>query len=178
MSTAGSIGLAASLAASPPPVLTCTLASARPCLQRASADEREELLSGEVGDLQRRCAEAEARQQEAAARIPEATQPLMRQLEAMQAAAAEQAAAWRGAEAGLLERLRGAEGAATAAQAQAAAQGRELEEARQQLEEATEQVGALLWVSVLPGSDCMHVVLGMSKSCCHMHVCKVSPHAS
>ena len=36
--------------------------------------------------LQRRCAEAEARQQEAAARIPEATQPLMRQLEAMQVA--------------------------------------------------------------------------------------------
>lgn len=66
------------------PRLPCPTPCLAPALQRASADEREELLAGEVSDLQRRCAEAEARQQEAAARIPEATQPLMRQLESMQ----------------------------------------------------------------------------------------------
>lgn len=52
--------------------------------QRSAADEREELLSGEVAELQRRCGEAEARQQEMAARLPEATTPLLRQIEAMQ----------------------------------------------------------------------------------------------
>jgi hypothetical protein len=58
--------------------------------QRATFDEREELLAGEVADLQRRSAAAEARQQEAAARIPEATAPLLRQLEAMSEAQAAQ----------------------------------------------------------------------------------------
>lgn len=111
-------------------------------VQRASADEREELLSGEVAGLQRRCAEAEARQQEAAARIPEATQPLMRQLEAMQAAAAQEAGAWKEAERGLQERLRAAEAAAAAATEQGAVQARELAEARAQLEAATEQLAA------------------------------------
>lgn len=108
--------------------------------QRASADEREELLAGEVSGLQRRCAEAEARQQEVAARIPEATQPLMRQLEAMQAAATQQAAAWAEAERGLQERLRAAEAAAASGAAQAAQLGRQLEEAREQLAAATNQV--------------------------------------
>ena len=68
----------------PAHVSSALLAGAPAPLQRAAADEREELLSGEVTDLQRRCAEAEARQQEAAARIPEATSALMRQLESMQ----------------------------------------------------------------------------------------------
>jgi hypothetical protein len=97
-----------------------------------------------VSDLQRRCAEAEARQQEAAARIPEATHPLMRQLESMQAAAAEQGAAWREAERGLQARLRASEAVAGGAAGQAAHLARELDEARQQLAAATEQVGG--WV--------------------------------
>ena len=53
-------------------------------VQRAAADSREDLLSAEVAELQRRCGEAEVRQQEAAARLPEATAPLLRQIEAMQ----------------------------------------------------------------------------------------------
>lgn len=57
-----------------------------------------------------------------------------------QAASSEQAAAWREAERGLQERLKSAEGTAAAAAAQAAQQGRELEEARQQLATATAQV--------------------------------------
>ena len=59
---------------------------------------------------------------------------------AWQAAASEQAAAWREAERGLQDRLKAAEGAAAGAAATAAQQGRELEEARQQLAAATAQV--------------------------------------
>lgn len=59
-----------------------------------------------------------------------------------QSAASEQASAWREAERGLQERLKGAEAAAVAAASQAAQQGRELEDARQQLAAATAQVRA------------------------------------
>ncbi len=109
-----------------------------------------------MADLQRRCAEAEARQQEAAARIPEATSALMRQLEAMQAASSQQAAAWAEAERGLQERLRQAEAAAGGAAGQAAHLGRELEEVRAQLAAATEQVG-FSWLPAgarCPGQRC------------------------
>jgi chromosome segregation ATPase len=59
---------------------------------RAGSEEREETLSIEVSELQRKCAQAEARQQELlSAAVPEATAPLLRQLEAMQAAAEQQA---------------------------------------------------------------------------------------
>lgn len=60
---------------------------------RAGSEEREETLSIEVSELQRKCAQAEARQQELlSVAVPEATAPLLRQLEAMQAAAEQQAA--------------------------------------------------------------------------------------
>ena len=45
---------------------------------------REEGLQREVRDLEQRCQGAEARHQDLAANIPEATRPLLRQLEAMQ----------------------------------------------------------------------------------------------
>lgn len=45
---------------------------------------REEGLQREVRDLEQRCQAAEARHQDLAANIPEATRPLLRQLEAMQ----------------------------------------------------------------------------------------------
>ena len=45
---------------------------------------REEGLHREVRDLEQRCQAAEARHQDLAANIPEATRPLLRQLEAMQ----------------------------------------------------------------------------------------------
>ena len=53
---------------------------------------------------------AEARHEELAARLPEATRPLLRQIEAMQDAAAQQAGAWDGAERSLNARLVDAEG--------------------------------------------------------------------
>ena len=46
--------------------------------------DREEGLQREVRDLEQRCQAAEARHQDLAANIPEATRPLLRQLEAMQ----------------------------------------------------------------------------------------------
>jgi len=55
--------------------------------KRAAADQREDLLSSEVAELQRRCAESEARQQELQSRLPEATAPLLQQVDAMQVAA-------------------------------------------------------------------------------------------
>ena len=45
---------------------------------------REEGLQREVRDVEQRCQAAEARHQDLAANIPEATRPLLRQLEAMQ----------------------------------------------------------------------------------------------
>ena len=45
---------------------------------------RQEGLQREVRDLEQRCQAAEARHQDLAANIPEATRPLLRQLEAMQ----------------------------------------------------------------------------------------------
>lgn len=45
---------------------------------------REEGLQREVRDLEQRCQASEARHQDLAANIPEATRPLLRQLEAMQ----------------------------------------------------------------------------------------------
>lgn len=67
---------------------------------RVNSDEREENLSNEVSELQRRCAQAEARQQEIlAVAVPEATAPLLRQLEAMQATMEQQTATMAEAEA-------------------------------------------------------------------------------
>ncbi|KAL3150595.1 hypothetical protein ABBQ32_000402 [Trebouxia sp. C0010 RCD-2024] len=83
--------------------------------QRASAELREEGLQREVRDLEQRCQAAEARHQDLAANIPEATRPLLRQLEAMQASASANAQAWAAAEASLTARLNDAESAAAAA---------------------------------------------------------------
>lgn len=59
----------------------------------------------EMGDLQRRCQEAEARHAELTAKMPDATRPLLRQMEAMQAAAQQQAESWAMAERHLNQRL-------------------------------------------------------------------------
>ena len=73
------------------------------------------MLKREVADLERRCQAAEARHEELAAKLPEATRPLLRQMEAMQAAAAGQQQAWLAAERTLTNRLQDAEAAAAAA---------------------------------------------------------------
>lgn len=77
--------------------------------QRAASDERDELLSTEVSELQRRCAEAEAKAQEAQARVPETTAPLLKQIEFIQKSASQQAASWSEAEKTLILRLKESE---------------------------------------------------------------------
>ncbi|EFJ48636.1 hypothetical protein VOLCADRAFT_90809 [Volvox carteri f. nagariensis] len=69
----------------------------------------------DISDLERRCQAAELRHQDLAAKVPEATRPLLRQIEAMQAAMEAQAEAWAGAEAALQARLSDAEGRGAAA---------------------------------------------------------------
>lgn len=72
-------------------------------------------LQADLADLERRCQAAEVRHQDLAAKMPEATRPLLRQIEAMQAAAEAQSSAWAGAEAALHARINDAEGRAAAA---------------------------------------------------------------
>ncbi|GIM12300.1 hypothetical protein Vretimale_15660, partial [Volvox reticuliferus] len=69
----------------------------------------------DISDLERRCQAAELRHQDLAAKMPEATRPLLRQIEAMQSAMEAQAEAWAGAEAALHSRITDAEGRAAAA---------------------------------------------------------------
>ncbi|KAK9829150.1 hypothetical protein WJX72_004204 [[Myrmecia] bisecta] len=83
--------------------------------QRAAADLREDLLQREIADMERRCQAAEARHEELAGKLPEATRPLLRQIEAMQSAAAAQQEAWAGAERSLSERVDAAEARAATA---------------------------------------------------------------
>ena len=51
--------------------------------QRLGADEREEMLQSEIAVLQRRCSEAEARHKDSESRLPEATAPLLAQVETL-----------------------------------------------------------------------------------------------
>ncbi|GIL51684.1 hypothetical protein Vafri_7615 [Volvox africanus] len=83
--------------------------------QRQAADLREEMLKADINDLERRCQAAELRHQDLAAKMPEATRPLLRQIEAMQSAMEAQAEAWAGAESSLHSRVTDAEGRAAAA---------------------------------------------------------------
>ena len=69
----------------------------------------------EVTDLTKRNQAAEARHEELAAALPEATRPLVRQLEAMQSAQQQQQSAWAAAEASLTSRAHDAEARAAAA---------------------------------------------------------------
>ena len=69
----------------------------------------------EIADLSKRNQAAEARHEELAAALPEATRPLVRQLEAMQSASQAQAAAWAAAESALTKRAHDAEARAAAA---------------------------------------------------------------
>ena len=65
--------------------------------------------------MERWSQEAEARHEELSAKLPEATRPLLRQMEAMQAAAAAQAEAWAAAERHLTQRAGDAEAQAASA---------------------------------------------------------------
>ncbi|BDA43326.1 TATA element modulatory factor at C-terminar half [Coccomyxa sp. Obi] len=82
--------------------------------QRAAADMREDALKRELADITRRSQAAESRHEELATALPEATRPLLRQIEAMQAANAANAQAWAAAERTLHDRLSAAEAHAAA----------------------------------------------------------------
>ncbi|GFH26866.1 TMF_TATA_bd domain-containing protein [Haematococcus lacustris] len=83
--------------------------------QRQAADLREEMLQQDLADLERRCQAAELRHQELTAKLPEATRPLLRQIEAMQTAAEAQSDAWAAAEHTLVSRINEAEARAATA---------------------------------------------------------------
>lgn len=68
-----------------------------------------------VADLERRCHAAEARHQELTGQLAEATRPLLRQIEAQQAASTAAAQAWAAVERSLQQRLAEATAAAAAA---------------------------------------------------------------
>ena len=72
------------------------------------------MLKRELADIARRSQAAEARHEELASALPEATLPLLRQIEAMQAAAAAHSQAWAAAERSLHNRLSAAEAVAAA----------------------------------------------------------------
>ena len=75
---------------------------------------REDALKRELADITRRSQAAESRHEELATALPEATRPLLRQIEAMQAANAANAQAWAAAERSLHDRLSAAEAHAAA----------------------------------------------------------------
>lgn len=60
-------------------------------------------------DLEKRCKEAERRHEELSSKIPETTQPLLRQIESLQQANMAQAESWQVAERSLSSRLADAE---------------------------------------------------------------------
>ena len=81
----------------------------------AAAGAREDRLRRDVANLREHTSALEARAEELAAAVPYATRPLLRQIDALQAASAERARAASAAEKTLLERARDAETARAAA---------------------------------------------------------------
>lgn len=67
--------------------------------------DREDRLNKELADLERRNQEAESRHDELTGNLPDATRPLLRQIEGMQRTAEAHAEAWRAAEESLQRRL-------------------------------------------------------------------------
>ena len=102
------------------------------------ASRREDGLRAEVSAANARCNEAEARHEELSARMPEATRPLLRQVEALQRAAAEQAGVWAATEAALCARADAADAAASKAATSAASAREALQVAQARAAAATE----------------------------------------
>ena len=73
------------------------------------------MLKRELADMERRNQEAEARHEDLTGTLPDATRPLLRQIEGMQRTAAAHAQAWQMAEQALQSRLNDAEARAAAA---------------------------------------------------------------
>lgn len=90
-----------------------------------NAGWREDQFRKETDELRKRAEQLEARNEELAAALPDATRPLLRQVEALQAAASERIRAKSAVERSQLERLRAAEAAvATATEREKAAEDR------------------------------------------------------
>ena len=73
------------------------------------------MLKCELAEMERRNQEAEARHEELTGKLPDATRPLLRQIEGMQRTAAAHAQAWHAAEHALQSRLGEAETQAASA---------------------------------------------------------------
>ncbi|KAJ8512595.1 hypothetical protein OPV22_003029 [Ensete ventricosum] len=99
-------------------MLVQTLEELRQSLTRTEqqAVSREEILRGDMADLQKRYQASELRYNELITQVPESTQPLLRQIEAMQKAATRRAEAWAGVERALNSRLLETEAKAAAAE--------------------------------------------------------------
>lgn len=82
--------------------------------QQGIFSHREDRAAREAAEWQRRVAEADARHEELSARLPEATRPLVRQLESVRAASEAQASSWAATERSLSRRRADAEARATA----------------------------------------------------------------
>ncbi|MQL81211.1 hypothetical protein Taro_013663 [Colocasia esculenta] len=80
------------------------------------ANFREDMLQRDIDELQKRYQASELRYNELITQVPESTRPLLRQIEAMQEAAARKAEAWDGVERNLNARLEAAEAKAAAAE--------------------------------------------------------------
>lgn len=80
-----------------------------------NAGWREDQLRKETDELRKRAEQLEARNEELAAALPDATRPLLRQVEALQAAASERIRAKSAVDRSQLERLRTAEAAVASA---------------------------------------------------------------
>ncbi|XP_078429014.1 golgin Putative 5 [Wolffia australiana] len=80
------------------------------------ADFREDMLKRDIDELQKRYQASELRYNELITQVPDSTRPLLRQIEAMQEAAARKAEAWDGVEKNLNARLEAAEARAAAAE--------------------------------------------------------------
>lgn len=80
-----------------------------------NAGWREDQFRKETDELRRRAEQLEARNEELAAALPDATRPLLRQVEALQAAASERVRAKSAVDRSQLERLRAAEAAVASA---------------------------------------------------------------
>lgn len=98
-------------------VLQNTLAELRAHLAGVTerAGWREDTLRQEVDELRTRARDLEARNDELAAALPDATRPLLRQVEALQAAAGERVRARSAVDRSAADRLRAAESMAAAA---------------------------------------------------------------
>ena len=110
--------------------------------KRAAADDREDMLSSEVADLQRLYAESEARQQELQTKLPEATAALLQQIEAMQSAADAASTMSAETERSLQQQIAAAEGAAAEAREAAAAASSAIADAEERAAAAEEMLKA------------------------------------